>query len=360
MTPDSTPLVSPIAPSAVYRIPDLDALERLYEFNGLIYARDKHPNGAELAEAINAWEHAAWGVMTGSGMAALSLAFLAICKPGDRILASDQLYGRTIGLLHGLERFGLKVDFVDTFNLPSTQAALQLPTAVLLVESISNPMVRVAEIRRLADSAHAAGASLLVDNTFAGPTIKRPLAEGADLVMESLSKIMNGHSDLMLGYLGGGDPARQSAVMETATTWGYYASPFDCWLALRGLSTLPLRMQASEANARKLAAWLRQRGLTVHYPGVSNMLSFELPGGRDAVNKFIQTVPVPLCPSLGHHETTLSYPWRTSHRAVADAEKLRLGITPSLIRVSVGCEDSELLQQRFSLGLPDEANKITP
>ena len=222
----------------------------------------------------------------------------------------------------------------------------------MLIETISNPLLRVANVKALAERAHSASAKLIVDNTFASPVVCRPLELGADLVMESLTKMMNGHSDVMLGYLGGRDPALKQTVADLACTWGFFASPFDCWLAQRGLGTLTVRMNAAGDNAKQLASWLRgQTGVKrVVYPDLANMLAVEL-ADCAAVNRFMQQSRIPFCPSLGHHETTLSYPWSTSHRAVSDDEKLRLGITPGLMRVSVGCEAFEQLSRNFEMGL---------
>jgi len=282
-------------------------------------------------------------------MAALALAFLAFVKPGGRIVASDCLYGRTYKLLASLKTHGISSVVVDTMDLKAVSAALNAPSDLLLVETIANPLLGVADLVGLANAAHIAGAKLFVDNTFAGPTVCRPLDLGADLVMESVPKMIGGHSDVTLGYLGGRDASNQATISDMAGTWGFFASPFDCWLALRGLTTLDLRMSAAAANARRLAAWLATQPsvLRVIDPCLANMLAFELPD-RAAVNAFMKAAPgLPFCPSLGHHETTLSYPWSTSHRAVSDAEKLRLGITPGLVRVSVGCEPYDQLQNKF-------------
>lgn len=351
----SKPLVAGIEPAAVYQIADLDALDAVYAdpSRGYIYARDAHPNAASLAAAINHLEGADWGIAVGSGMAAIALPMLALCEADSRIVADRQLYGKSIALLLHARRFAIEVEFIDVHDDAALKHALAAPARLLLVETISNPLLHAANLEALAAAAHAAGALLLVDNTLAGPTVRRPLEEGADFVVESLTKMMNGHSDVTLGYLGGRNAAMREPFAAAATMWGLFASPFDCWLAERGLATLPLRMAAAAANARRLAAWLRPRASRLFDPGIANMLAFELPG-REAVNTFIRRSGIPFCPSLGHHETTLSHPWSTSHRALSDEEKLARGITPGLVRLSVGCEDYDRLQAAMACGLGRE------
>jgi cystathionine beta-lyase/cystathionine gamma-synthase len=211
----------------------------------------------------------------------------------------------------------------------------------------------------------------VVDNTFATPSLFRPLDHGADLVMESLTKVIGGHSDVTLGLLAGNDPELQPAIAQIVSTWGLAANPFDCWLCERGLPTLDLRVQASSRNARLLANWLAgQAGVTrVVYPGradhedhaiarrllgegFGNMLCFELAGGREAVNRFMrQAAGIPFSPSLGHVGTTLSHPDTTSHRYESPAEKRRQGIADGLIRLSVGIEPFDRIRDEMAKGL---------
>src|SRR5439155_7488345 len=209
-------------------------------------------------------------------------------------------------LLAELTRFGMIVEYADIFDPAALPRVLE-KSRVLLVETISNPLLRVADLKLLANLAHSAGAKLVVDNTFATPVVCRPLELGADIVMESLTKMMNGHSDVMLGYLGGRGIGLLATATDIASTWGFFASPFDCWLTQRGLGTLPVRMSAAVGNAKQLAACLRGKAGVgrVLYPEMANMLAVEL-ADRDAVNRFLRTSPIPFCPSLGHHETTLS------------------------------------------------------
>jgi cystathionine gamma-synthase len=369
----SSPLAPPLYTSSVYTLPDLDASDRIMngEAPGFYYARDGHPNARRLAERLAALEGGTWAVMCGSGMAAISAIFLATLRPGDRVVAGDRLYGRAAQLLQqGMGRFGVHSDFVDVTDLKKVEEALQAPARLLYVETISNPLLRTADLERLAALAHARNCLLVVDNTFATPVLTRPLELGADLVMESLTKMIAGHSDVTLGAVCGcGDPFKE--ISQAASMWGLSSSPFDCWLAERGLETLALRMRTASANAAALADWLAEGpGVKrVVYPGrldhpdhatagrvlqggYGNMLCFELAGGREAVNRFMRGAPgVPFSPSLGHTGTTCSHPATTSHRFVAAEEKARQGITDGLVRLSVGCEDLWRIKEEMAKGV---------
>jgi cystathionine beta-lyase/cystathionine gamma-synthase len=369
----TNPLVTPLFQSSVFTLPDLDALDRVTngEEAGFIYARDAHPNARHLAGLLANLEGAAWAVVCGSGMGALSALLLAHISQGERVVASNRLYGRTTQLLaEELTRFGVQTTFVDTSDLSLVEKALDTPAKVLLVETVSNPMLRLSDIEKLATLAHDRGVRLAVDNTFATPVLTRPLDLGADLVMESLTKMIGGHSDVTLGLLcGKGELLAE--VGRIVSIWGLASNPFDCWLAERGLATLPLRMRAACANAAALADWLAQQpGVTrVIYPGranhpdhavasrvlrggFGNMLCFELAGGREAVNRFLhQAHGVPFSPSLGNTTTTCSHPATTSHRYTSPAEKKRQGISDGLIRLSVGVEDLETIKAEMAKGL---------
>jgi len=370
---ESTPLVPPLYQSSVYTLPDLDALDRIMnaEAPGFIYARDAHPNARRLAEQLADMEGAKWAAICGSGMGAISAILLATLQQGDRIVASNRLYGRTTQLFgQELPRFGVTTESVDCNDLDQVETALDKGARVLFVETVSNPLLRLVDIEALGKLAKSRDTMLIVDNTFATPVLTRPLDLGADVVMESLTKMIGGHSDVTLGMIAGkGDLLPQ--VSATISIWGLASNPFDCWLAERGLITLPLRMRAACANAAVLADWLvDQSGVSrVIYPGRSdhpdheladrllqggfgNMLCFELSGGRNAVNRFLHRAPgIPSSPSLGNATTTLSHPSTTTHRYVSPAEKKRQGISDGLIRLSVGVEDIEMIKEQIAKGL---------
>ncbi|MCI0682033.1 MAG: aminotransferase class I/II-fold pyridoxal phosphate-dependent enzyme [Gemmataceae bacterium] len=370
----TVPLVMPLYSSSVYTLPDLDALDRVMnaEAPGYIYARDAHPNARRLAQLLAEDEGADWGLVTGSGMAAITALVVATTQHGQRIVASNRLYGRTTQLFsQELGRFGVAAEYVDANDLEQVEAALAKGARLLFVETMSNPLVRVVDIANLATLAHRHNCLLVVDNTFATPVLTKPLDLGADLVMESLTKMISGHSDVTLGFVGGNDADMLPALTAAVSIWGLASSPFDCWLAERGLATLELRMHAACQNAARLAEWLAdQANVTrVVYPGrldhpdhklapevlrggFGNMLCFELDGGRDAVNRFMRQAPgIPFSPSLGHSATTLSHPATTSHRYASPAERRRQGITDGLIRLSVGCEDVEAIRHEMKKGL---------
>jgi cystathionine beta-lyase/cystathionine gamma-synthase len=359
--------------SSVYTLPDLDALDRIMNADapGFIYARDAHPNARHLADQLAALEGAKWALVCGSGMAAISAVILSSVGQGERIVASNRLYGRTTQLLkEELPRFGVEASLVDTGDLAAVRAALEQPARLLFVETMSNPLLRLVDLEELAELANKRDCRLVVDNTFATPVLCRPLDFGAAYVMESLTKLIGGHSDVTLGALAG----REDFLAETTRTmsiFGLSANPFDCWLAQRGLATLALRMKAASANAAALADWLAaQPGVNrVVYPGRSdhpdhelagrlladgygNMLCFELEGGREAVNRFMRLARgVPFSPSLGHTTTTCSHPATTSHRYTSPAERRRQAITDGLIRLSVGIEELKDIKAEMARGL---------
>lgn len=370
----TVPLVTPLFQSSVYTIADLEALERLYsgEDQGFIYARDGHPNAAHLASILARMEAARWCVVCSSGMAALTATILTFVRSGDRIVASDRLYGRTNQLLRQeLSRFGVNVSFVDATDMDRVRQELAAPARLMLVETMSNPTCRLVDLDLLSELCDQRDVDLIVDNTFATPALVRPVEWGADVVVESLTKLMSGHGDVVLGAVCGSDPELLPLVNQTVAIWGFASNPFDCWLTERGLSTLELRMRTASSNAAMLADWLAAQPEVkqVIYPGRSehpdhrlaqrllsggfgNMLCFELEGGREAVNRFMRQAPrIPFSPSLGSTQTTCSYPAGTSHRYESPEERARQGITEGLIRLSVGIEPIESIKENLAPGL---------
>jgi cystathionine beta-lyase/cystathionine gamma-synthase len=339
---------------------------------GFIYARDGHPNAESLAAHCQELHGAERGAVCASGMGALAAAVLALTKSGDRLLVSDQLYGKSIRLMADeCSRLGIEASLVDTSDLELVAKALQARPRLLVVETISNPLLRVADIPRLAELAHTQGTLLLVDNTFATPTHCQPLRWGADLVLESLTKMMNGHSDVVLGFLGGPE-SLWGRIPNVISTWGLAASPFECWLALRGLGTLGIRMERASANALAVAEFLALRAevSAVHYPGLTrhadhalatqmlaggfgSMVTFTIIGGREAATRFIHATAesIPFAPSLGDLCTTLSHPQSTSHRGLSADERARLGIDGCTIRLSVGIESIDGIRAALASGL---------
>lgn len=334
---------------------------------GYVYQRDGHPNAAALAAKLNELEQAPHGVVVASGMAAISAALLATVAHGDHVVAAARVYGKTLQLLSAeASRLGITLTVVDTNDLSAVAAALNERTKLVLAETIANPLLQVADLAALAELTHRGGAKLLVDNTFASPLVCRPMELGADFVMESLTKTLNGHSDVLLGYLGGRSDV-WPRVKQVVSAWGFSASPFDCWLAARGLATAHLRLERACANALAAAEFLTKRREVerVEYPGLAThpqhalaarqfvgpqspqfgtMVAFQLKGGRSAADKFIAAAKeIPFCPSLGELSTTLSHPETTSHRGLTPEARTALGISGGTIRLSVGTETPEFV-----------------
>jgi cystathionine gamma-synthase len=366
----SRPVVTPLQPSVVYSSPDPDALDAQYkEGTGFTYAREGHPNAEVLAAKIDRLEGAPElfrpaGIITGSGMSAIGATFLGCLKSGDHVLGGDQLYGRTLRLMQqDLPRFGIETSLADPTDANAMRAAIRPNTRMILVEVISNPTIRVADMEGIAALAKETGALLVVDNTFTTPRLYQPFAFGADIVIHSVTKLLAGHSDATLGYVACRDQTLRDAINTANVTWGMTPSPFDCWLAERGLHSFDLRFERAQTNAARLADALatapgvkrviyptrpdhpdhnRAMGLLDGQGG--NMLSFELIGGRAAANTFTRSAPdIAFAPTLGDVGTTLSHPASSSHRGLTPEGRLALGISEGFFRVSVGIEDVDML-----------------
>jgi len=274
-------------------------------------------------------------------------------------------------LTQDLPRFGITASLADPTDAAAIEAALRPETRMILLEVVSNPTLRVADMAAIARIAAARGVLLVVDNTFTTPRGYRPLEHGADIVLHSVTKILAGHSDATLGYVAAADPAHRKAIYDFAVTTGLTPSPFDCWLAERGLYSFALRYDRAEANAAALADHLA--GLAgvkrVLYPTRTDhpdhnratallgqrgghMVSFELDGGRDAANALTRAMPdVAFAPTLGDIGTTLSHPASSSHRALSPDARAALGISEGFFRISVGVEEIGLLCDEFSAGV---------
>lgn len=367
----SRPVVTPLSPSVVYASDTPDDLDAQYEgrTSGYTYAREGHPNADVLARRIDLLEGGAGGIVTSSGMSAVTAVMMGLLKAGDHVLGGDQLYGRSLRLMkQDLPRLGIATSLADPTDVAAMEAALRPETRMILVEVVSNPTLRVADIEGLARLCKARGILLAVDNTFTTPRAYRPFDAGADIVIHSVTKLLAGHSDVTLGYACAADPVLQKAIYDFAVTTGLTASPFDCWLAERGLATFNLRFDRAEANAVALADHLA--GLPgvkrVLYPMRAdhpdqarakallgargcNMVSFELEGGRKAANAFTRAADgLAFAPTLGDVGTTLSHPASSSHRALAAAEREALGMSEGFFRVSVGLEEVAPLLEVFT------------
>jgi len=367
----SRPIGTPIQPSVVYASPDPDTLDAQYSGTtpGYTYAREGHPNADVLATKIDGLEGAERGLVLGSGMAAVSAALLGVLGAGDHVLGGDQLYGRSLRLLtQDLPRFGINASMADPTDAAAFEAAIRPETRMILIEVVSNPTLRVADLPAIAAMARARGILLAVDNTFTTPRGIRPFAHGADIVIHSVTKILAGHSDATLGYVAAKDAGVRKALYDFAVTTGMTPSPFDCWLAERGLYSFDLRYDRSEANAAALAAHLaglpgvkrvlyptrhdhpdHNRAVALLGARGGHMVAFEVEGGRAAANALTRAAPnIAFAPTLGDIGTTLSHPASSSHRALTPEGRAALGISEGFFRVSVGVEDIDLLRNEFA------------
>ena len=343
----------------VYRIEGLDQVDALYEGRepGFVYARDGHPNAVQLATKVAALEGAEAALICASGMGAEAALLLTLLAPGDEVALSEGVYGRTVALIgRELARFGIGHRTFDATRPDTLRAVIGPKTKVVFAETLSNPLVRLADIPGLAEVAQSTGAHLVIDHTFA-PLLCRPLELGAGFVTHSVTKLIGGHSDLTLGAVAGPRVAIDR-IATVASSFGLTGNPFESWLALRGVATLALRSTRACATALDLAERLAgdPSVLAVHYPGLAQhpdharaagllyngfgtILTIDL-GERNRADAFIRALQhIPFAPSLGDVATTLSHPATTSHRGQSAEQWARQGITPGLIRLSIGLED---------------------
>lgn len=366
----SRPLATPIQQSVVYASESPDALDAQYAGTqpGYTYAREGHPNADVLSRKIDQMEGVRGGIVVSSGMAAVTLALLGALRAGDHVLGGDQLYGRSRRLMsETLPRMGIATSLADPTDLAAVERGLRDDTRLVLVEVVSNPTLRVADVAGIVRLARERGILVAVDNTFTTPRAFRPFEHGADIVIHSVTKLLAGHSDATLGYVAATDPALMERIRTSAVTMGFTPSPFDCWLAERGLFSFDLRYDRAEANARALADALadmpgvervlyptrsdhpdHNRAASLLGTRGSHMVSFEIGGGRAAANRLVRAAPgIAFAPTLGDIGTTLSHPATSSHRALTPEARSALGIGEGFFRVSVGCEDEGLLVGEF-------------
>jgi cystathionine beta-lyase/cystathionine gamma-synthase len=360
------PKITPIYQTSVFKFEDLDAVQQYFDEPGsrYLYSRNGNPNSEELAAAVCRWEGGAGAVATGSGMAAIFAALLTYCQAGDHVLCAADIYGGSAALLNlELSRLGITVSYVPFEELYDLVAHVQARTRLLLCETMSNPLLRVVDLCRVAAECQQHGLKLVVDNTFATPVLTRPLAYGADLVLHSVTKYLAGHSDVTAGAVVARTPDDAARLHQIGTVFGLTLSPMESWLSVRGLKTLRLRVAAHSENAELVAEFLEQHPAVqaVYYPGLpthpqhalattqgggrfGGMLSFRLPDEAAAVNAFMQrSQRFPFAPSLAGVDSSCSHPLYTSHRALTDAQRDELGITQGLVRLSVGIEPIEEL-----------------
>ncbi len=334
------------------------------------YGRSNNPNRDGLARALAALEGGAQAVITSSGMSAVDLC-LNLIKADDLIIAPHDCYGGTYRLLDHRARQGrIRVKFIDQSDDAALKVALAEKPAMVLIETPSNPLMRLVDIAAIARAAKAVGAIVAADNTFLSPARQKPLELGCDLVIHSTTKYLNGHSDVVGGAVIAIDKTHGEALDWWANCTGVTASPFDAWQTLRGLRTLNIRMDAQEANALAIAQYLQSHNAVtrIYYPGLKNdpgytlmqaqqsgpgaMLSFEASTPQQAA-KIMEGVKIfRLAASLGGVESLICQPSTMTHRGMADTARLKAGITDNLIRLSVGLEAQTDLINDLSQALP--------
>ncbi|WP_263351595.1 trans-sulfuration enzyme family protein [Acidicapsa acidisoli] len=326
---------------------------------GWDYSRAGNPTRDRLEEALAVLEGGSSAHAFGSGMAALT-ALMAPLHAGDHLICSHNVYGGTARLLDEVIcHFGIEVEYVDLANLDAVAAALKPNTKLVHVETPTNPLMQLTDIAAVAELAHKAGAEVSVDNTFLSPVLQSPLALGADIVMHSTTKFLNGHSDGLGGVLVGTKPEHRDRYILMQKALGGILSPFECFLVLRGIKTLPLRMKQHDENGRAVAAFLsaHPKVQKIFYPGLAShpqhelaarqqkgfgsMMTLEL-DSKDAVGRFLSALKIFLnAESLGGVESLASHSATTTHAGMTEERRQAIGITPELVRLSVGIEDKE-------------------
>ena len=359
----SRPLTPPIYQTNVYVFDDMDTVESVWESKkpGFVYGRYGTANHTMLEDLVAALEGAEAAVACASGMGATTALLLGLFQSGDHLVAARDLYGSTAAFLNDEgRRLGIDTVFVDATDSAAVLGAVRPNTRAVFVESLSNPLLRLADLDALAPELVPRGIELIVDSSLASPAVLRPIEHGATMVMHSLTKFISGHGDVTGGMvLGKAEPMGRvrAAMIRAGTNLG----PFDAWLATRGARTLSVRVERQSANALALAGFLdKHRAVSrVYYPGLSShpqralakrlmpglagpMLSFDLAGGALAVERFMTRARLmEFAPSFGDVATTWTYPARTSHRRVSDETKAEMGIGAGLIRLSVGLEKAD-------------------
>lgn len=358
----SRPLTPPIYQTSVYAFEDMETVESVWEAKtaGYVYGRYGTANHTMIEELVAGLEGAEAAVACASGMGATTALLLGLFEPGEHIVAARDLYGTTAAYLAGDgRRLGIETTFVDATDPARVLDALQPRTRAVFVEALSNPLLRLVDLPALAPELARRGVELIVDASMASPAVMRPITHGASVVMHSLTKFISGHGDVTGGLLlGRREPMERlrAAMIRSGTNLG----PFDAWLATRGARTLAVRLERQSATALALARFLEAHHAVerVYHPGLPShpqhalagrlmpgprgaMLSFDLRGGALAVERFMARARLlEFAPSFGDIATTWTYPARTSHRRVGDADRAAMGIGPGLVRVSVGLEDA--------------------
>ena len=367
----SNPEALPIHMSTAHNVEDLADLQKRYDEKGFCYNRNRNPNRTALIELMNYVEGGEDSIGCSSGMAAISSAVIAHTKAGDHILSDKTLYGETIEIFTNiLGKYGVETTFVDFTDLEEVKANIKPNTVMLYTETVSNPLIGVPNLKAVAEIAHKNNALLIVDNTFMTGALVKPLKLGADLVVNSLTKFANGHSDAVCGAVTGKAELIKK-IYNLQVLLGTQSDPFTSWLTMRGMRTLELRIKKQCENASALAAALEKSPyvLKVNHPSLKSnpqhtlaheqfgdyyggMLSIELPEDLEKMNKFMRNLKLAhYAMTLGGYRTSIAYPVMSSHSDMTREERLAIGISNGLLRISVGIENTQDLINDFTQAL---------
>ena len=361
--PATGAIITPIYQTSTY------VQEALGRHKGYEYARTQNPTRAALEANIAAIEHGRAGFAFASGMAAEG-AVMTLLKSGDHVVVTDNTYGGTYRLFEQvLRRYQLEFSYVDTSDTSALEAAFRPSTKMLFLETPTNPVLRLTDLRAACEIAHARNAFVVVDNTFASPYVQRPLDFGADIVVHSTTKFLNGHSDSIGGVVVAHRDAHIEWLRFIQNAEGAILGPMDAWLVLRGTKTLPIRMERHNANALALAQFLagHKKVVQTHYPGLTDhpqhalatrqmngfggIISFRL-GSLEKARTLLNAVELmALAESLGGVETLISHPASMTHASVPSDQRQRIGVTDDLVRLSVGIEDLDDLRDDLARAL---------
>lgn len=373
--PVSGALTTPIYQTSTFVFDSAEQGGRRFalEEDGYIYTRLGNPTNTQLEEKVALLEGAEACMSTASGMGAISSALWTVLKAGDHIVASKTLYGCTFALLnHGMTRYGVEVTFVDTSDLDEVKSAMKENTKVVYIETPANPDLKLVDIESVSKIAHEVNDCIvMVDNTFCTPYLQRPLELGADVVIHSATKYLNGHGDVIAGFVVGKQEfINQVRLFGVKDMTGAVLSPFDAYLILRGMKTLQVRMDRHTKNAIEVAKFLEghEKVVKVNYPGLESfpqyelakkqmdepgaMIAFEVEGGLEAGKKLLNSLELcVLAVSLGDCETLIQHPASMTHSPYTPKERAEAGISEGLIRISVGLEDPEDIIDDLKQGL---------
>lgn len=374
------PEAMPLFQTSAFTMGNLEDVKKAYDKKDYTYVRTRNPNRKALADVITYLEGGTDSLIFNSGMGAITTTYFALLQPGDHLLCNENIYGETFDAIKILlKNYSVEADFVPFDNLEMVKAAVKPNTKMLYTEVASNPTDRLCDIEEIAKIAHEAGAWLMVDNTFTTPICCKPITLGADIVINSLTKFLNGHSDALAGSITITDMALYEKIHEIRMLTGTSASPHTAWTVYRGIHTADLRIKKQCENAAKLAKALSENKhiLKVNHPAVEShpqyelgqklfkspelmtgMLSFEMPADTEKISAFMDKLHLPhYAPTLGGIRSTLSYPLLSSHMHVPEEELVKMDISVGLMRLSVGIEDTEDLIKDFNHALTvfDEA-----